>query len=390
MRNMFKAVAVGVIALMIGGVSVSAATTSNSNNKQKIAKIKAENKKKISNAKKKQLKKNKQAKAAKANDKKLKKLNAQKRAEQKKIKTIAGKQRNVRVAVPNSNYPKTYTAKNTVLRTENLPSKLVDPKLASNPHLDAKAYYVYKKTNQDKSSRINGKLTPAQQKEMADYTITLLNSYLVANGKAPVKWSTQIQAQMTDLINKRQAANYGLFFTRKDLADKVFPANKGLNYKNELHDAMVTPSRTMLQLKVSVLNSLTHMIFVADYGQYAQPLKAHAGKQVGVAIEKTTGPEAGYYPYMLQIGLAQENGKVKLKNQKTTFASTYRKNVASAKEVRTLKASQKKVATLNKQIKARNATLNKNMKKKIKANNATFNKAKQQANRVMANKLRQL
>lgn len=386
---MFKAVTVGVIAFMIGGVSVSATKTSNSNYKQKVAKIKAENKKKIKNAKKKQINKNKQAKAAKVNDKQLKKLLTQKRAEQQKIKVISGKERNVHVAVPNTSYPEAPTAKNIVLRTENLPSKLVDPKAPSIPQLDINAYYVYKKTHQDKSSKINSKLTTSQQKEIADYTITLLNSYLVNNGKAPVKWSTQMQTQTIRLSNAREARYSDGYETSQSLIDQPFLPYKGLDYKGELIGSLYTPSHTMLELKVSVLNTLTQMMYMDPIQKYNESLKSNSGRQVGVSVHEAD-LASGSNAYILLISFAEANGKVKIQNQNTSFTAIYRKNVASTKELRALNASQKKLVKLNKQIKVRNAYLNKVMKKKFNQNAKEFNKAKQQANRVMANKLRQL
>lgn len=394
MRNMFKVVTVGVIALMLVGSPASAATTT-SVNKKKITKIKTENKKKLKAAKSKHIKQNRQAKST--HTRTIKKLNRQKKATLTRIKTlntnINFKNKNMHVAVPNSVLNKKPTHKNTISRTENLPAKLINPKIPNYGVQSNNAYYIYD-ARYDKTARISGNLSTAQQTEIADYTITLVNSVLQPLGGPKVTWSTQMQENMQTLSKERIKAKYVPTATHYEFAQRIFNNGNGVDYHSELSVPLSLAKNTsnknltMLQLKVLILNILTAH-FYGNNPTNLLFLYYTGGLDYGVVLEKNLSPTSATAPYSILIGVGYPSEtlpKKKLTYQQTKFASTYRKNVAPTKDLTQLKASKKNLGRLNRQINLTNI----NLKKKLKKNNANFNKAKQQANRVMSKKLRQL
>lgn len=420
MRIPFKTISTALIAagLSFSVVSIDPlfseptiveAATAKQKKAKKVKKIKADTRKKIAKAKRVQIKKNNTAKAVKANDKHLKQLNAQKRNKANKIKalnkTITNKKA-LYVAIPLSTSdfngpdtgfqnPKSYQGKHAVRRIENLPSKITDPKIPAHRQSDSTQgdFYGYVKSSTDKSQKVRGKLTAAQQNELNDYALTLINSYLKQQGLAPVKRSSNMDARMRNLITRRENAKTGFVHTTDEFGAQTFNQSSGLFYNGEnLGGIMAPPNTSMLELKVSALNSITAMIYqdgFSDWG-HRENFKRASGKQASGGVEKNTGLYSDWFGYMFVFGTADELGNVKMNNQPVTFASTHRKNVSPAQDIKKLNLYKKELAQLNKQIHTRNAALNRVMNKKFKANGAEFNKAKKQANRVMDKQLRRV
>lgn len=370
--------------------------------KQKVAQIKAENRKKVNNAKRIQVRKNNIAKSAKINDATLKNLNAQKRAQQQKVNKLAKdlnvKTNRVYVATPNTNHKdpsKAYTGKHVISRREHLPTKIVDPKVPHVMRNDAStfAYYGYVNSPADKTAKVNGKLTAKQQQEISNYALTLVNSYLKQQGLAPVKRSQNMDTHMKTLINRREVARIGFEHTNWGFAEQTFKKSTGLDYNGEnLGGILADTSTTMLELKVGVLNSITTMIYQDGHAKWGhrELFKKSAGKQVSAGVERNNGSYSEWFGYMFVFGTANTLGNVNLQNKPVNFATTYRQSLAPRKALNNLNVAKKRLTALNKQIKSRNVSLQKNMKKKFSANAAQFNKAKQQADRVMVNKLRRI
>lgn len=378
--------------------TVEAATVQQKKAK-KVKKIKAANRKKIAQAKRVQIKKNNAAKAVKAKDKKLNQLNAQKRAQQKRVKslnnTINEKQNGIAKATPNRNYnnpSNIYNAKHRITRSEQLPSTLVSPRLPQNEFYAPSLYYGYIKTSADTSSKINGRLTAAQQKEITDYTITLLNSYLRSKGMAEAKWSTQMHAQTLKMMQEQYRRDFAPYESGMTTLDswEIFTPEKGLDYSKDTTFDLAPSNKTVLGMKVAILNELTDIFYhPAGYGSHT--ILDASGKQLSAVVDLNGSYNKAEKPYKILFVTAKANGRVYQNNQRLTSTSKHASKKSSAKnEIAARNAANKKIASLNKQIRTRNAALNRSMNKKFKANAAEFNKTKKQANRVMANQLRRV
>ncbi|MCW0953504.1 SEC10/PgrA surface exclusion domain-containing protein [Weissella ceti] len=345
------------------------------------------------------VRKDNDAKAIKKNDATLKKLYEKKKKEQQNIaslsRAVAVKTPRVHVATPNtdSNNPaKAYTGNHLITRHENLPTKIVNPKVPRSKQNNATtfAYYGYQKTSADKTNKINGKLTENQQKEISNYALTLVNSYLKDQGLAPVRRSNSMDTNMKKLINRREKAKIGFNHTDWGFAEKTFTKKTGLDYSGEnLGGILANDSTTLLELKVGVLNSITTMIYQDGYAKWGhrELFKKSAGKYVSAGIEQNRGHYSNWFRYMFVFGLAHQRGNVKVQPAAISFASTYRKHLAPSKETANLNAAKKRLADIDRQINSRNNVLDRNMKKQLAAHRAEFNKSKSAADKIMIAKL---
>ncbi|MCT3058428.1 SEC10/PgrA surface exclusion domain-containing protein [Leuconostoc citreum] len=148
----------------------------------------------------------------------------------------------------------------------NLPTAISDPHIDASHQNDAQYYdyYIYSATH-DTTAKINGDATSAQQKELADYAMTLINSYRQQIGQAPAIWSKEQQTAIEEAVIAREKANVGVAHTNvspqavKDATEKAYAAqNLGLNGENI---GQSEGSQTMLEAKTNILNIITAMIY---------------------------------------------------------------------------------------------------------------------------------
>lgn len=382
MKGLIKVIAAALSVFVLSGPVVTSANYAHFH----AADIKAESTRKIKKAKQKQRAKNKRAKTIKNNNHKLRTLNAEKRKQVRKSnelkKTINHKTKYSHIAVPISDANQKPTKKNTIARNSNLPITLVDPKIPGKKAPKYDQYYVYKRVN-DKSERITSYPTAAQQEELANYAITLINSYQKANGQSPVVWTKHMQEHVHTLV-KSSSRGYV----------DIEPYDGSMNYVRGLpvqHVANGQLTPTMLELKVQTLNALTHRF----YGNYPHPEPASylANSRVGFAIDRGSRSPTARYPFFLHVSFVEDYSKGKIPAtgvKQPTFANNYRKNVYPTKETADLKKINKKIAKLNKQIKTLDKKLTKTLKKQMKQNEREYQRTKKQAKRVMDKKLSQL
>ncbi|AFS40948.1 SEC10/PgrA surface exclusion domain-containing protein [Leuconostoc gelidum] len=149
----------------------------------------------------------------------------------------------------------------------NLPTKISDPKIPASHVNDATYYdyYKYSGTN-DNTAQIKGAPTNAQQRELADYAVTLVNSYRISKGLAPVRWTEQNQKAIIASAKAREDAGAGFQHTvyiggsatqqTNDAytAENMFLGGENLGVAND-------SDLTMLSAKVTILNVITAMIY---------------------------------------------------------------------------------------------------------------------------------
>lgn len=158
----------------------------------------------------------------------------------------------------------TITAANTIQEVNQLPDKLVKPDNADGHAYDPfyTNWYSYDgSTGLDASDIISASgMTDAQQQDLANYELTLINWFRAQNGLAPLHITNASQAAALVEMNKRLAtAN-----TKNNhyTSDSYFADNSRghVSIAQNLGMGKSTP-RTMLEAKVQVLNALTAMAY---------------------------------------------------------------------------------------------------------------------------------
>lgn len=198
------------------------------------------------------------------------------------------------------------TANHTISQVGELPTTIQDPKLPASVVNDAfySDYYGYDSTN-DKTPKINGDATDAQQQELADYALTLINSYRTTHGRDAAKLTTNVEQAVIASAKARKAANMGMQHTGHtgsaplDATNKAYE-DRGMFRTGENLGVSLASELTMLSAKVNILNIITAMIF-QDGAHGNGHLRMFMGTDdpnipMGFAIQKAT--DGGEYPYV--------------------------------------------------------------------------------------------
>ncbi|WP_273946192.1 SEC10/PgrA surface exclusion domain-containing protein, partial [Leuconostoc mesenteroides] len=166
-----------------------------------------------------------------------------------------------------------YDEGHTINSTANLPTSIQDPKIPSSAVNNQYYADFYGGTgDNDTTEAINGSATDAQQKELADYAITLINSFRQTHKLAPVTWSKNVEDATIASARAREAA--GSEFTHTGYlkgsanteSEKAY-ASKGLTFSLENIGMTSYSDLTMLTAKAAILNAMTAMIYQDGYSQ---------------------------------------------------------------------------------------------------------------------------
>lgn len=166
-----------------------------------------------------------------------------------------------------------YDEGHTINRTGNLPISIQDPKIPASAVNDQYYSDFYGETGDaDTTEAINGSATDAQQKELADYAITLINSVRQTHNLAPVTWSKNVEDATIASARAREAAGSGFTHTRyltssaKTKSEEAY-ASKGLTFALENMGMTSNSELTMLTAKAGILNSITAMVYQDGFHQ---------------------------------------------------------------------------------------------------------------------------
>lgn len=183
----------------------------------------------------------------------------------------------------------TITAASTIQEVNQLPDKLVKPGNADGHEYDPfyTNWYSYDGRNGlDASDIISASgMTDAQQQDLANYELTLINWFRAQNGLSPLHITNASQAAALVEMNKRLAtAN-----TKNNhyTSDSYFSDNNRghVSIAQNLGMGQSTP-RTMLEAKVQVLNALTAMAYqdgAQDWG-HRDNLLIDSNKEYGSTV----------------------------------------------------------------------------------------------------------
>ena len=224
----------------------------------------------------------------------------------------------------------------------NLPTSIIDPKLPSSVTNDANAddvNFYGDSMSQDNSQVINGSLTDSQQKELADYAVTLVNSWRKAQGLKPVIWSKQVQDATTEIARLREKYQLGSNHTMtnntaSEAADKVadkyglYDNSENLGYVDSLHTSF-----TMGLMKQKILLALTAMIYQDADSNWGHKKNLTNFEGMGFAVQYNTNPNDGpLFPYVLVFeGYTSADGKA-LANEQTSMPNNAVQVIQAAKD----------------------------------------------------------
>lgn len=224
----------------------------------------------------------------------------------------------------------------------NLPTSIIDPKLpssvADDPDADAVNFYG-DSMSQDNSQVINGSLTDSQQKELADYAVTLVNSWRKAQGLNPVVWSQQVQDATVEIARLREKYQLGSNHTisndtASEEADKVADKNglydnsENLGYVDSLHTTF-----TMGLMKQKILMALTSMIYQDASSNWGHKKNLTNFEGMGFAVQYNTNPNDGsIFPYVLVFeGYQSADGK-SLSTEQTSMKNSAAQEIQAVKD----------------------------------------------------------
>ncbi|MCK8605697.1 SEC10/PgrA surface exclusion domain-containing protein [Leuconostoc citreum] len=289
-----------------------------------------------------------------------------------------------------------YDEQNKIHRTENLPTELKQPKYNERQDKGYGKFPLYQAVlDQDTSEKVNGALTDAQQKELADYALTLINSWRKSQNLKPVIWTQGTQDVTVTSSKLRANLNMGFDHTPSDLIRPAATA-AGLWSKGE-NMGVVSKSETltMNNLRVAILDALTNMIYFDASSANLHRLNFEKAEYMGFAVQPNTNTKYPNYAYYTLFGLFGSNDSRPVESLSPvltpTFASTYRANVnPSQAQYQAATTSKNKLATdeatlansvkvndeaFANQTKAINNTYN----DAVKAHETTYNEAVQQS-----------
>lgn len=203
------------------------------------------------------------------------------------------------VATPATSTADSVVGQHDIQSEKNLPTKITDPNLpnniANNPEADAIGYYG-ETLKDDNSAVITGSLTDSQQYELADYAVTLVNSWRKAQGLNPVIWTRQSQDAAIEVAKMRERNKLGMKHTAMDSNSykelHVISNSNGISYKQEnmsflesYHDKV-----TMTLLKAQLVNTITAMLYQDATSNWGHKNNFTNMEVMGFSVQKNNDP----------------------------------------------------------------------------------------------------
>lgn len=222
-------------------------------------------------------------------------------------------------AVPSNDSVHAPSGESIINNSKNLPTSIVDPKL-STADTNSTIAFTYYGVNLDKddSAVINGDLSDSQQKELADYAVTLINSWRKSQGLNPVAWTQQAQDATVAIAKMRETNELGIKHTLSDtssfkslndiaLSQSLLNRQENLGYLGNFYDKI-----TMNLMKVNILNSITAMIYQDAGSNWGHRDNFTNMNYMGFSIQvNTDSATSSILPYVLVFEgyvLAQADG----------------------------------------------------------------------------------
>lgn len=210
----------------------------------------------------------------------------------------------VKPVTPSNPYASDYDEfANTIDEVGQLPTTIQDPKIPASEVNSAGYYDYYTYTgDKDKTPKINGDATDAQQQELADYALTLVNSYRTTHGRDAAKLTTNVEQAVIASAKARKDAKMGMQHTGTTGNASMAATNKayearGLFFSGENLGVSLESELTMLSAKVNILNIITAMIYQdGAHGNGHLNNFMNIDATTGFAIQKAT--DGGDYPYI--------------------------------------------------------------------------------------------
>lgn len=178
--------------------------------------------------------------------------------------------------VTSSNMPAsapTYKSENTISSEAQLPTSLVAPQTTAQTRAESSHYVTYYYGSKDDTSAkiYNGQLTEAQKLELADYAVTLVNSWRKSQGIKNVKFNSNVQKATENLAQVRldnhldyNHQNFSVRYQKPFLEQGLTSSAENLSLDAFGLSAISKGYTTMLELKLAILNTATTMIYMDE------------------------------------------------------------------------------------------------------------------------------
>ncbi|PRO75813.1 hypothetical protein C6Y10_17425 [Lactiplantibacillus pentosus] len=202
-----------------------------------------------------------------------------------------------------NNGSKQFTGIHDIQSEKNLPTSIVNPNIPDSATGDISYNYYGDTLKNDNSEKINGELTNSQQNELADYAITLINSWRKVQGLNPVIWSQQAQDATMETNKLREASKIGFNhnYTDSSLNNKVTLVNNkyGLNHFHENLGMTSDSNQTMAKLKIAILNDITGMIYQDAASNWGHRENFHDANYMGFSVQyNINSTDSEMFPYV--------------------------------------------------------------------------------------------
>lgn len=246
--------------------------------------------------------------------------------------------------------PVTSEAGNHTISSElNLPTTLVDP---GDSVKDGEVYYNYDGSDTSLPTlkySLDKEKAHEQENDLADYAVTLINSWRKAKGLSPLTWTkdTQNAAYQTMLLRKGSTGKFnngklpldealpikgdrpnvkGLTSTLADLGLQINGADELLadnSYQSNPELGAFKNSPTILQLKVDLLNTLTNWLY--GNSDNAKKVQSFFGTEeapaIGFAVQRN-GDNATPFSFMLFESYSKKDGTAFSASDNSVLQST--------------------------------------------------------------------
>lgn len=312
-----------------------------------------------------------------------------------------------------SNDGQASTQKGHVVSSEgNLPTSIIDPKVPTSAQSSIPYNYYGWDARKDNSQVINGSLTDSQQKELADYAVTLVNSWRKAQGLNPVVWSQQVQDATVEIARLREKSKLGMdhLYTNDDLdsqADKI-SNDLSLNHARENLGAYnYDGAVTMGSLKTAILNSISAMVYQDGAVNWGHRDTFKEAEGMGFAVQYNSGSsDSDLFPYVLVYETFNSADGKALSTEQTSMTNNAAQEIQAVKDSfgptkaqlqavtdgQTAVANAKKAMSdaLGNKLTVYNATMaviNKTFNDQMTANDSAYQSAIKDAETTYANKI---
>lgn len=288
----------------------------------------------------------------------------------------------------------TLTGVHSIQSEKNLPTTLADPHVPVSDVNDSAYYDYYQEAlKNDNSAKITGDLTNSQQNELADYAVTLINSWRKAQGLNSVIWTQQSQDAAVEIAKIRN--NNGVDTNHTTTNNTVLGqansiANKyGLSRNSEnLGFSGFDGTLSMNKLKIALLNAISGMIYQDGVSNWGHRNNLRDWTLMGFSIEhNTNGASSSIFPYIFVFEGFKDSNTVTqtvltptsaqtIEASRTTGGATKAQLQAVANDKVTLANAQKALTdatnTANQSIATQLANINDTYEKALRANSVEY------------------